>query len=57
MAQTRSVCEAEEIIDEIADAYIMIQQLAIMYGEGRVIKRTFEKADRLHEMIAGEMAQ
>lgn len=41
----------EEIIDEIADAYIMIQQLAIMYGEGHVIKRAFEKADRLSGMI------
>lgn len=43
----------EEIIDELADVYIMTQQLAIMYGEGHVIKRVYEKADRLVSLMEG----
>lgn len=41
----------EEIIDEIADGYIMVQQLSVMYGEGKVLKRVFEKTDRLAGII------
>lgn len=41
----------ESTIDEIADVYIMIQQLSLMYGEGHVLKRVYEKADRLLEKI------
>lgn len=41
----------ESTIDEIADAYIMIQQLSLMYGEGHVLNRVYEKAERLLERI------
>lgn len=37
----------EEIIDELADAYIMIKQMAIVFGEDQVIQRIAEKVERL----------
>lgn len=44
----------EEIIDEIADARIIIQQMAIIFGEGEVVLRIDEKLERLKRMIDEE---
>lgn len=45
----------DEIVDKIADGYIMIQQLSVMYGEGNVLKRVFEKTDRMADMIGTDI--
>lgn len=44
----------EEIIDELADAYIMIKQMAIVFGEDQVIQRIAEKVERLKKMVDAE---
>jgi len=40
-----------ELIDEIADASIMIDQLALIYGETEVRKRREMKVERLAAMV------
>ena len=47
--------DRESVIDEIADCNIMLRQLTIMYGEGNVLMRTYEKASRLADRIKEEL--
>lgn len=46
----------EEIIDEIADVHIMMQQMAIIFDEKKVVQRINEKLERLKRMIDEENA-
>lgn len=48
--------DRESVIDRIADCNIMLRQLTIMYGEGNVLMRTYEKASRLANRIKEELA-
>lgn len=45
----------ENVIDEIADCNIMLRQLSIMYGEGNVLMRTYDKANRLADILKDDM--
>lgn len=46
-----SARDRAELIDEIADASIMVEQLALIYGEADVRKRRQMKVERLAALV------
>ena len=44
----------EDWIDEIADAFVMLYQLALIHGEEEVCQRFFDKIQRLHLILEGQ---
>ena len=54
-ATIKAVKQYENVIEEIADVRIMVEQVAIMFGEEDVNKMIGYKIDRLAQRLHGEV--
>lgn len=50
----RKKCEVEDVVSEIADVFLVLESLAIIYGYEEVEKVIEEKAARLRNRISEE---
>jgi NTP pyrophosphatase (non-canonical NTP hydrolase) len=49
--------KVQEVINEIADVMIMVEQLAVIFGESEVQRHIFHKVERLKNRIDNEQSE